>query len=159
MTKAILDPASRHHPGQRATRGFTLIEMMIVVVVIGILASIAIPNFLNMKFRAQEAAVRKNAHVTRLAAEDFSVQNDGVYAANIGSALPSGNTLLDLLPEGALLVNPFSNAADSPINGIAANPGVVGYLSLDTNADGSPDGYSISGFGASALIVTYTNGI
>jgi prepilin-type N-terminal cleavage/methylation domain-containing protein len=144
---------------QRDPKGFTLIELMIVVVVIGILAAIAIPNFLNMKYRAQEASVRKNAHVTRLAAEDFSVQNDGVYAATLASALPTGETMIDLLPDGALLINPFSNVADSPINGIAANTGVIGYLSIDSNADGSPDGYSISGFGASALIVTYTNGI
>jgi prepilin-type N-terminal cleavage/methylation domain-containing protein len=139
--------------------GFTLIELMIVVVVIGILATIAIPNYLNMKFRAQEASVRKNAHCVRLAAEDFSVQNNGVYAANLGSALPTGDTLVDLLPDGALLVNPFSNAVDSPINGIAANPGVIGYFGIDSNADGTPDGYSISGYGAVALIVTYTSGI
>ncbi len=140
-------------------RGFTLIELMIVVVVIGILASIAIPNFLGIKSRAQEASVRKNAHVVRLAAEDFAVQNNGVYPATTGSALPTGETLIDLLPNGLLLTNPFSNVPDSPINGVAANTGVVAYQGVDINGDGSMDGYSITGFGATALIVTYTSGI
>ena len=100
-------------------KGFTLIELMIVVVIIGILAAIAIPNFINMQSRAKEASVKSNCHTIQLAAEDFSVQNDGVYAADVGAdALPNGDVLTDLLPDaGALLANPFSRALDSPADG------------------------------------------
>ena len=92
-------------------KGFTLIELMIVVVIIGILAAIAIPNFINMQSRAKEASAKSNAHTVQLAAEDFSVQNDGVYAADVGAdALPNGDVMTDLLPNAAngLLMNPFS---------------------------------------------------
>lgn len=42
----------------RNKKGFTLIELMIVVAIVGILAAIAIPNFLNYQAKAQQAEVR-----------------------------------------------------------------------------------------------------
>src|SRR5882672_4386975 len=75
-------------------KGFTLIELMIVVVIIGILAAIAIPNFIAMQNRAKEGSTKANMHTLQLASEDYGVQNDGVYAAtldatHIGNLLPA----------------------------------------------------------------------
>lgn len=88
--------------GRRGESGFTLIELMIVVVILGILAAIAIPNLIAVRTRAKEASLKGNMHSMQLAAEDFYVQNERSYADDPDSVVA-------LLPGGsARFVNPFS---------------------------------------------------
>ena len=94
----------------KSQKGFTLIELMIVVVIIGILAAIAIPNFIAMQDRAKEGSTRANMHTFQLAAEDYGVQNDGTYAPDVATVRP-------LLPRGgANFKNPFSATAASTVD-------------------------------------------
>jgi len=101
-------------------RGFTLIELMIVVVIIGILAAIAIPNFLSMQDRAKEASVRANMHTIQVAFEDFNVLTNGTYPIAAASVTPAGDTLTDLLPGAVMPDNPFTGAATPFAWGAAA---------------------------------------
>src|SRR5882724_7205973 len=89
----------------KTQKGFTLIELMIVVVIIGILAAIAIPNFIAMQNRAKEGSTKANMHTFQLAAEDYGVQNDGVYAATAGAVEPQ------LPSAGTNFKNPFTKTA------------------------------------------------
>jgi hypothetical protein len=113
-----------------------------------------------MQARAKEASCKSNCHTVQLAAEDFSVQNDGVYSSDTnGDTTPGGETIVDLLPQASNLTNPFTKVQDQPIDGAAAAAGDTGYLGVDADGDGTMDGYVIDGMGkAGTVIITLTSG-
>jgi type II secretory pathway pseudopilin PulG len=133
-----------------------LIELMIVIVIIGILAAISIPNLISMQDKAKEGSTRANMHMFQVTAEDYSVQNDGNYA-------DLASSVAVLMPlTGIVFKNPFdqtmgSGAAweDRPsISGPpTAQPGLTSY------SDSLRAVYNIKGYGRnSALNLVLTSG-
>ena len=131
----------------KSQKGFTLIELMIVVVIIGILAAIAIPNFIAMQDRAKEGSTKANMHTFQLAAEDYGVQNDGTYSADCAGVAP-------LLPRGgANFKNPFNNTNAAYVDGPAwATPLTTASVISGITAyqDSLQQRYQIAGHGKAA---------
>jgi len=137
-------------------RGFTLIEMMVVVVIIGILAAVAIPNYLNMQTKAKEASTKENMHTLHVTLEDFNIRSGGGYPGDLETTISTVNPNIQG-PEGNMRVaesmtppyGPNSILPDNVRNSFSPNspalqnqrvsagdlPGVIGYEASNTLGD------------------------
>jgi type IV pilus assembly protein PilA len=70
-------------------KGFTLIELLVVILIIGILAAIAIPAFLNQRGKAYDASAKSQVKTAQTAIETYATDNNGSYVgASLGTVSP-----------------------------------------------------------------------
>ena len=120
---------------------------MVVVTIIGILAAIAIPNYIVMRERTHQAAVKENMHSTQVCVNAFSIDTHGLYPSDVNTSgqgfgyyFPGGDedgqSVLGTMP-----TNPYTGremvVAEFVVFNYAAqndnsNPGIPGpnYLNL-----------------------------
>ena len=99
------DPRGWCCPGSGPPRGFTLIELMIVLTIISILVSIAIPIANSAILRAKEAVLKSNLHTLRVLIDQYT-----------GDKLKAPQTLEDLVTAGYLRSipkDPTTNSSDT----------------------------------------------
>ena len=136
---------TRHEPGRRARGGgFTLIEIMVVIVILGVLAALVVPRVMNRPDEARViaakqdiAAIMQSLKLYRLDNQRYPTTEQGLQALvtrpDSGPAAPNWKSYLDKAP-----VDPWGKPYQY------LNPGVKGEIDVfSLGADGQPGGTGV----------------
>jgi type IV pilus assembly protein PilA len=104
-TSRILQPSlartlARLWKRSRDQSGFGLVEVLVVILIIGVLAAIALPAFLNQKTKAYDAAAKELVHSAAVTAETIAADNNGEYTKVTEAELNKYEPTIQTAPGG-----------------------------------------------------------
>lgn len=131
-------------------KGFTLIELMIVVAILGILAAIAIPNFMRFQAKSRQSEAKTNLGAIGTTAESYRAENDSYTLTPAGAEVtfndlgwaPQGTTRYDYGYNGSLFdaangttYDPESTATDAATTATAFLAAAEGNIDSETTGE------------------------
>lgn len=112
--------------------GFTLIELLVVIIIIGILAAIAIPVFLNQRQKAWDSAVKADLRNAATAEETYYTEN-ATYSAAVADLTTAGFKLSDdgnyAVDAATSFTVPTATAAEFCVQGVSKSGKTFSYAS------------------------------
>jgi type IV pilus assembly protein PilA len=115
--------------------GFTLIELLVVIIIIGILAAIAIPVFLNQRQKGYDAQTKSDLRNAATSEETYFTDNNA-YSTAVGTAAPAV-VIYKKSPNAGAITAKFVDAA-----GAAGGTATDGYCLQSTSASGTVFSYN-----------------
>ena len=125
--------------------GFTLVELLVVMLILGLLAAIAIPAFFNQRDKAKDADAKESVRTAQTAMETYSTDHDGNYDTADAAALEAieptlgSANLTTVDPDGT---NGYVITATSETGNtftIERDGGALSYPCTDGGVAGCPD--------------------
>ena len=126
------------HARKQSRQGFTLVEILIVVVILGILAAIVIPQFTSASEDARASSLVSQLQTIRSQLELYQVQNNGEYPDLAGSdADEQWEEMTDTGDRGPYLQqtprNPFGDESDGSVNVVSSEADLDSHHANDWN--------------------------
>jgi prepilin-type N-terminal cleavage/methylation domain-containing protein len=106
-------------------RGFSLIEIVIVVMILGVLAAIAAPKLLGTSQQAVDNGVRQTLSVIRTAIDSYSAEHDGTLPGADGAEATFKNDMIGYLRGSEFPVCPIGQAKNNVIRMLSGNGSVA----------------------------------
>jgi type IV pilus assembly protein PilA len=121
--------------------GFTLVELLVVMLILGILAAIAIPSFFNQRDKGNDAQAKADARTAQTAMETFATDNGGSY---LGATVGDLQTIETTLNGATLALTPAPTADTYTVTATSSTGNTFsiaragdGTTSVDCTTEGS----------------------
>ena len=115
--------------------GFTLVELLVVMLILGLLAAIAIPAFFNQRAKAQDADAKSTAKTAQTALETYSTDNNGSYSGATRGSLKTIEPTLSSASTGNNAITTLTTTSNSYTITVTSSSGNT--FSIARATDGS----------------------